>query len=291
VRAGFVAELDDSYSPGDCGGDGLEHAAAGGHLGIGDEIERGDRNGESIGGTMAETPVSASMETGIGLSPPAADVRGARLANGRTLDFLPSRGARFGEECRHGNRSRNLWKSPPQRKHGDTAPSLSRSARQPGIPASWNCWPARISRAAVRAAAAAKRRTAAARRRRRRFPCDLRKMVRADIIVVGSPVYFGSATPELMALLDRAGYVGRCNGGLLSRKIGGPITVARRAGQNFTYAQLLFWYMINDMVVPGSSYWNVATARDPGAVNEDAEALRTIDRFADNLAWLAAKLR
>jgi len=123
------------------------------------------------------------------------------------------------------------------------------------------------------------------------FQAIFEKMVRADIIIVGSPVYFGSATPELMALLDRAGYVGRCNGGLLSRKIGGPIAVARRAGQNFTYAQLLFWYMINDMVVPGSSYWNVATARDPGAVNDDAEALTTIDRFADNLAWLAGKLR
>lgn len=117
------------------------------------------------------------------------------------------------------------------------------------------------------------------------------KMVRADIIIVGSPVYFGSATPELMALLDRAGYVGRANGGLFSRKIGGPLAVARRAGHNFTYAQLLFWYMINDMVVPGSTYWNVALAREPGAVVNDTEALETVDRFADNLAWLAGKLR
>jgi multimeric flavodoxin WrbA len=122
------------------------------------------------------------------------------------------------------------------------------------------------------------------------FQAIFEKMLRADIIVVGSPVYFGSATPEMMALLDRAGYVAGANGKLFSRKIGGPITVARRAGQNFTYAQLLFWYTINDMIVPGSTYWNVATARDPGAVNEDAEALRTIDRFADNLAWLAGKL-
>ena len=116
------------------------------------------------------------------------------------------------------------------------------------------------------------------------------KMVQADIIVVGSPVYFGSATPELMALLDRAGYVSRANGHLFSRKIGGPIAVARRAGHNFTYAQLVFWYTINDMIVPGSTYWPVALAREPGAVNADTEALATIDRFADNLAWLARKL-
>jgi multimeric flavodoxin WrbA len=115
-------------------------------------------------------------------------------------------------------------------------------------------------------------------------------MQRADIIVVGSPVYFGSATPEIVALLDRAGYVSRANGHLFSRKIGGPVAVARRAGHNFTYAQLMFWFTINDMIVPGSTYWNVGLARDPGAVKDDAEALATIDRFADNLAWLAERL-
>ena len=111
-------------------------------------------------------------------------------------------------------------------------------------------------------------------------------MQQADIIVVGSPVYFGSATPELMALLDRSGYVSRQCGNLLARKLGGPIAVARRAGHNFTYAQLLFWYMINDMVVPGSSYWNVALAGKAGDVVKDEEAFATVDRFAENLAWL-----
>jgi multimeric flavodoxin WrbA len=115
-------------------------------------------------------------------------------------------------------------------------------------------------------------------------------MLRADIIVVGSPVYCGSATPQTMALLDRAAYVASANGKLFSRKLGGPIAVARRAGHNFTYAQLLFWFMINDMVVPGSTYWNVALAGAPGTVSEDDEALETVDRFADNLAWLAKKL-
>ncbi len=116
------------------------------------------------------------------------------------------------------------------------------------------------------------------------------RMVEADIIVVGSPVYFGSATPETMSLLDRAGYVARGNGNLFSRKLGGPLAVARRAGQNFTYAQLLYWFMIHEMVVPGSSYWNIAIAREPGDVARDEEALTTVDRFAENLAWLAGKL-
>jgi multimeric flavodoxin WrbA len=115
-------------------------------------------------------------------------------------------------------------------------------------------------------------------------------MTKADIIVVGSPVYFGSATPHTMALLDRAGYVSKSSGNLLSRKIGGPIVVARRAGQNFTYAQLMYWFMINDMVVPGSSYWNIAFGRAAGEVEDDEEALDTVDRFAENLSWLAGKL-
>lgn len=112
----------------------------------------------------------------------------------------------------------------------------------------------------------------------------------ADIIVCGSPVYFGSATPNLMSILDRAGYVSRSNGNFFSRKIGGPLVVARRAGHNFTFAQLLNWYMINDMIVPGSSYWNIAFGREPGEVCNDQEGLSAIDRFADNLIWLGGKL-
>jgi hypothetical protein len=48
--------------------------------------------------------------------------------------------------------------------------------------------------------------------------------------------------------------------------------------------------MINDMVVPGSSYWNIGFGKAPGDVVEDSEATHTIDRFAENLAWLASKL-
>jgi len=118
----------------------------------------------------------------------------------------------------------------------------------------------------------------------------LAKVIDSDIIILGSPVYFGSATPEIKAVIDRMGYVSRSNGGLLSRKIGGPITVARRAGQNFTYAQLAYWYTINDMILVGSTYWNIAFGRGEGEVLDDKEGLETIDRFAENLIWLAEKL-
>jgi multimeric flavodoxin WrbA len=118
-----------------------------------------------------------------------------------------------------------------------------------------------------------------------------RTMLAADGIIVGSPVYFGSATPELMALLDRAGYVARHNGNAFARKVGGPVAVARRIGQNFTVAQLLMWYMINGLVVPGSTYWNIAFGgREKGEVLKDEEGIRTIRNFAENVAWLLAKI-
>lgn len=121
------------------------------------------------------------------------------------------------------------------------------------------------------------------------FHAILEKMFEADIIVLGSPVYFGSATPPLMALLDRAGYISRFNGNLFTRKLGGPVVVARRAGQNFTYAQLLYWFMISGMIVPGSTYWNVAFGTKKGDVEQDAEGVETVINFAENLAWLAGK--
>lgn len=115
------------------------------------------------------------------------------------------------------------------------------------------------------------------------------KMYESDIIITGAPVYFGSMPAEMNALLDRAGYAARPDM-RFSRKIGGPFTVARKAGQNFTYAQMLYWYMLNDMIVPGSKYWNVAVARDKGEIREDKEALGVAERFAENLLWLGEKL-
>lgn len=117
-----------------------------------------------------------------------------------------------------------------------------------------------------------------------------KKMLDADIIITGTPVYFGSATAQIKTLIDRAGYVSRGNGNLFSRKIGAPIIVARRAGQNFTYAQLLYWYTINDMIVPGSTYWNIGFAGGKGEIENDKEALATLDRLCKNIIWLSTKL-
>lgn len=123
------------------------------------------------------------------------------------------------------------------------------------------------------------------------FNAIYQMMARSDGLIVGSPVYFGSATPNLMALLDRAGYVARMGDNPFVRKVGSPIVVARRAGVNFTYAQLLFFFIIMGMVVPGSTYWPIAYGRKPGEVAQDQEGIKTVTTLAENIAWLLKKLR
>jgi multimeric flavodoxin WrbA len=122
------------------------------------------------------------------------------------------------------------------------------------------------------------------------FEGVLEKFATADGILVGSPVYFGSATPQILALLDRVGYVARRHPQLLRRKVGAAIVVARRAGQNFTFAQLNYFFLIAEMIVPGSTYWNIAFGREKGEVQNDTEGLATVRNLAANMAWLMKKI-
>lgn len=117
------------------------------------------------------------------------------------------------------------------------------------------------------------------------------KMVRADGIILASPVYFGSATPQIMALIDRAGFLSGARGRVFENKVGGPIVVARRAGQNFTLAQLLFFFLQQGMIVPGSTYWNIAFGREKGEVLRDEEGLKTVRNFAKKMVWLIKRIK
>ena len=122
------------------------------------------------------------------------------------------------------------------------------------------------------------------------FPIYL-KMKEADGIILASPVYFGSATALVKALMERAGYISRHNGNPFSGKVGGPLVVARRAGHNFTLAQLTFWFQVLGLVVPGSTYWNVAFGRERGEVSDDEEGMRTVWDFGKNVARALKSLR
>ena len=122
------------------------------------------------------------------------------------------------------------------------------------------------------------------------FETIYQKFLEADAVVVGSPVWFGCATPQIISLMDRVGSVARRGENKLRRKIGASVAVARRAGKNFTFFQLNMFFLISEMIVPGSCYWNVANAGAPGTIESDEEGIKTLDRLADNISWLMQKL-
>jgi len=124
------------------------------------------------------------------------------------------------------------------------------------------------------------------------FAAIFGQMRAADGIILGSPVYLSSVVPQMMALLARATFVSYWNDKLLAGKVGGPITVARRAGHNLAFSQLLLWFFINGLTVPGSTYWNVGMAGAGGARDaaEDEEGLRTVTNFAQNMALVMKKI-
>ncbi len=121
------------------------------------------------------------------------------------------------------------------------------------------------------------------------FPLYL-KLKESDAIVLASPVYFGSATALLKAFMERTGYIARPTQAFAG-KVGGPLVVARRAGHNFTFAQIMYWYSILGLFMPGSSYWTIAFGREKGTVQGDEEGLKTAWNFGKNVALLVKKLR
>ncbi len=116
------------------------------------------------------------------------------------------------------------------------------------------------------------------------------KMKGADAIILASPVYFSSATALLKAFMERTGYIS-IKWRAFAGKVGGPLVVARRAGKTATFAQIMYWFQIMDMIVPGSNYWNVAFGREPGDVRGDEEGMDTAWHFGKNVASLVKKLR
>ena len=118
------------------------------------------------------------------------------------------------------------------------------------------------------------------------FNLAFAKMLEADAIVIGSPVYFADVTAETKALIDRAGRVARTNGGLLWRKIGAAAVAARRGGAIHAVDAINHLFLANQMVVPGSTYWNFGLGRDPGDVLADEEGLANMKDLGEQIAWL-----
>ena len=118
----------------------------------------------------------------------------------------------------------------------------------------------------------------------------LDKMMEADGIILGSPVYFADVTGNMKALMERAGYVNRANGDMLKRKVGAAVVAVRRAGAIHTFDSINHFFLIGQMIIPGSSYWNVGIGREKGDVESDEEGKKTMTDLGKNMAWVIKKI-
>lgn len=118
----------------------------------------------------------------------------------------------------------------------------------------------------------------------------IEKMQEADGIILASPTYFADVSTEMKALIDRAGFVAIANDHMFRRKVGAAVVAVRRGGAIHAFDTMNHFFFISQMVVPGSSYWNVGIGLEPGDVNEDEEGLATMRTLGENMAWVLKQL-
>jgi multimeric flavodoxin WrbA len=116
------------------------------------------------------------------------------------------------------------------------------------------------------------------------------KMREADAIILGSPTYFADCTAAMKALIERAGFVARANSDMLKRKVGAAVVAVRRAGAMHAFDSINHLFTITQMIIVGSSYWNIGIGREKGEVEKDKEGLDTMSTLGKNIAWVLKKL-
>jgi len=117
------------------------------------------------------------------------------------------------------------------------------------------------------------------------------KMQEAQGILLGSPTYISDISANMKALIERCTIVCRSNGGAMwKRKVGGAVISVRRAGSVHAFSSINYFFLINEMIIPGSSYWNLGIGREPGEVRNDSEGIKTMKTLGQNMAWLLKKI-
>lgn len=116
------------------------------------------------------------------------------------------------------------------------------------------------------------------------------KMLEADGIIIGTPVYTSNVTAEVKAFIDRVCFVGKANDFMFQKKVGAPVIVATKGGATFAYSAINLMFGISQMITIGSIHWNMALGRDPGDIWKDEEGIRTFHVLGKNMSWLLQKL-
>ena len=118
----------------------------------------------------------------------------------------------------------------------------------------------------------------------------IEKLFEADGIILGTPTYVANMTANMKALTERAVFVSGANGGLLKYKVGAAVVAVRRAGATNVFSSLNFFFLISEMIVVGSTYWNLGIGLAPGDVKKDKEGIRTFKNLGKNIAFVLQKL-
>ncbi len=116
------------------------------------------------------------------------------------------------------------------------------------------------------------------------------KALDADGLIIASPVYYADVTASTKALIERIGMCAGNNRGALARKVGAAVVAVRRGGAIHALDTINHLFQISQMVVPGSSYWNLGIGRAPGEVASDEDGIRTMQNLGRNMAWVLKKL-
>ena len=119
----------------------------------------------------------------------------------------------------------------------------------------------------------------------------LEDLFEADAIIFGTPSYFSDMTAELKALIDRAGVIALANGKLFKHKIGAAVVAQRRGGGTHIQASLHHMMLMSEMIIPGSTYWNLGFGRNKGEVADDTEAMENMKNLGENILFLLQKLK
>ena len=112
------------------------------------------------------------------------------------------------------------------------------------------------------------------------------KMVQADALILGSPTYFTDVSAELKAVIDRSGLVSQANDVLFQGKIGAAVAAVRRGGATHVFDTINHMYLMSQMIVPGSTYWNIGIGFDKQDVLQDEEGMTNVRHLGRVIDWL-----
>ncbi|MBP1719757.1 MAG: isf-1, partial [Deltaproteobacteria bacterium] len=115
----------------------------------------------------------------------------------------------------------------------------------------------------------------------------IEKMLGAEGMILGSPVYFNDVTPEMKALIDRTGYVARANGRMFKHKVGASVAAVRRSGAVHTLDTINHFFLSGEMILVGRV---IGVGREKGEVEKDEEGITLARTLGQRMAWVLKKL-